>query len=331
MLLERNPVTDERHAGSGRAGPGSRTASASIEIVPTTSHMLVSDEHLRPGHVAAESVRVANRHDPDPGVLGGAKRPPVARRLPRGELRTWASSLSQRSAGRGPTSASSPRGRPVKRDPAPGRVETRDGQHQRGGAVRRVTREDLRTAPSHGGSARAGRRRTRSRSRRSRGASSARRPRIRPRQLGEPPATHARVELQVHGDALRHTLIGHVSSSEASRASRNSPAPSGRAPGAAPGSWAQRHGLADRGDGEHGRAGPECGRPTSTAPWPYPSALTTAQSSAGWTGRRERLRCGGLRQGRSGRASASRHHSRASHLAEHRRQRGDDVRATRPA
>src|SRR6266496_4869193 len=99
--------------------------------------------YLRSGQVAAETVRVADRNDPDPGRLLGDEAPPVARALSRlqlldlREITTPGERRLEPVRGR----VLAERREPVERDPAARRVEAGRRQPERRRAVRRVTHQ----------------------------------------------------------------------------------------------------------------------------------------------------------------------------------------------
>ena len=91
--------------GSSRS---SSTASASIETAPTTRQARPSTCTSRPGQVPAEAVRVADRHEADPGRLSRDEDPAVPRALPRRQspnLRERSSPSAAPARGRRPPAA----------------------------------------------------------------------------------------------------------------------------------------------------------------------------------------------------------------------------------
>ena len=170
---------------------------------------LAVDEHLGAGHVAPEAVRVAHGDDPGPRRPLGDEPPAVAgalSRLEEAHLREPAPPRERRPQpvlGR----IGVERRDPVERDPAAGGVEAGVGESQRGRAVRNVAGE---VRVRLGRLAEALDLLRRERRVRVGGREMAHQPdhvRRRLRQLGEPPASHARVELQVHRDLVRDLAV----------------------------------------------------------------------------------------------------------------------------
>ncbi len=157
----------------------------------------------------------------------------------------------------------------------------------------------------------------------------------RSRKLGQPPPPHPGVELEVDRHALRDLAADTVSSRRASRAARHRRSPSGRARGSAASGSAARSVSASATVATQSAVAPavERCRAQSTAPCPYPSALTTAQSSAPSSDAHERLRVAAQRAEvdrelaarhrptRAGRAAARGRRARAAAPAGGRRRR----------
>src|SRR5438034_660289 len=172
------------------------------------------DLHTCAGQVASKAVRVADRHQSDPGRLTCDEDPAVARALAGRQLPDLREVALPAQDGLEPVDGRrlAERRHAVERDPAAGRVEPGLGDPQRRRAVRDVP-DHVRPAgrrllepldlPPREARIRVGRRQV------------AHQPDDvdrRPGKLGQPPTAHARVELEVNANALgdRHVEDGEV-------------------------------------------------------------------------------------------------------------------------
>ena len=214
VSLQRDAVADEGHRRyPARRAPGSLTASASMETVPTTSARPSADEDLRPREVAPEAVGVADRDDPDPCLLDRHEPPTVAGR---GAGREAAA------PGRPPTPSEAPARDPIAARPRPtGRCRTarsrsalRRAATPAARAPRRCWRRGARTGPRTARSP--ARKRSSCRRANTGSVSDVARCVISPTttasrlgQLREAPAAHPGVELQVDVHAFGDAPVGH--------------------------------------------------------------------------------------------------------------------------
>ena len=204
MVLRQHAVAENRHRGAHRL--------LAVELDREGVHrdradhapQLAADPHLGSGQIAAKPVRVADRHDPDPGRPFRDEPPPVAAALARLQALDLREIAPPRKRGLEAVRARVlAEGREaVQRDPAASSVEARRREPQRGRAVGDVAHQvgvrlgrlaealDLLLREGRVGV----------------GCGQVRHEAHhlgrRLRQLAEPPAAHARVELQVHAHAF---------------------------------------------------------------------------------------------------------------------------------
>src|SRR5215208_3984009 len=210
VLLEQQAVANERNARpdgklAGELDRHRVHRHRSHDPLPPTV-----DQHLRPGQVPPEAVRVTDRDDPDPRLALGDEAAPVTSRLPRPQELDLGEVAAPREHRLEAVVAgiAAKRREAVERDAGADGVEAAFREAERAGAVRSVALEPERVRRGaeavdlHAGEAgvAVGARKVRHDGDHvARGA----------RQLGEPPAAHAGVELEMHRYALGNRPGAH--------------------------------------------------------------------------------------------------------------------------